>query len=195
MKAESMSSLWIKLPITFALLISAMSLSAQSATRPALTHKTLDQPTELQGYPCARGDAWFFQDGRLNRCTVTREVAFGEARIPAGTYIALHPDGTPDLIQLPHNSPILGLNCMGGSWLGPSEGAMVAFYPNGKLKQCFLVADQTVQGVPCAANAFSFPFATPNPGALFDESGKLRACKLAKDFGAQRKGDRFAPPR
>jgi hypothetical protein len=78
------------------------------------THRArLKQPAQIQDYPCAKGFAWFFVDGRLNRCTVSEETTFGEARIPAGTYIALNPDGAPAFVQLPHNASILGMTCMG----------------------------------------------------------------------------------
>jgi hypothetical protein len=166
--------------------------SAGWAGSPAhVSRKTLDQPAEIQGYPCAKGYAWFFDGGRLNRCTVTREIPFGEVRIPAGSYIALNPDGKPDLVQMSHDAPILGLTCQGGSWLGPGEGAVVAFYPSGKLKLCFLAHAQTVQGVPCAKGGFFSTLTGVDPGVSFDESGKLSACKLSKDFGPLRRGDRF----
>ncbi|MGA2350495.1 MAG: hypothetical protein ABSF70_08700 [Terracidiphilus sp.] len=156
---------------------------------PHTNRKTLDQPTEIQGYPCDKGDAWFFDDGRLNRCIVTREIPFGEASIPAGSYIALHPDGTPDFVQMSHDAPILDMNCMGGSWLGPGEGSVVAFYPSGKFKQCYLAGDQNVQGVPCMNGAF---FGDGRGGGVkFYENGKLESCKLTKDFGGRRKGERF----
>jgi hypothetical protein len=108
-------SLKLPFPIKAILLVFALcSLSCPVRANGALPHvnrKTLDQPTEIQGYPCAKGFAWFFDDGRLNRCTVTREIAFGEARIPAGSYIGLHPDGTPDIVQMSHDAPILGMTC------------------------------------------------------------------------------------
>ncbi len=195
MKAAKTPSLLKKFPTTLsllALLVCGLSLPARAGTPPAVTRKTLPQPTEIQGYSCAKGYAWFFSDGRLNRCTVTREIAFGEARIPAGSYIALNPDGTPNLVQMPHDAPILGLKCQGGSWLGPGEGSVVAFYPSGKLKLCFLAGDQQVQGVPCAHGGFWATLTGVDPGVLFDESGKLRACRLAKDYGAQHKGERLA---
>ena len=156
---------------------------------PQTHHKTLDQPTEIQGYSCDKGDAWFFDDGRLNRCTVTREISFGEARIPAGSYIALHPDGTPDFVQMSHDAPILSMTCLGGSLLGTGEGSVVAFYPSGKLKQCYLAGDQTVQGVPCESDGF---FADGRGGgAKFHENGMLASCKLTQDFAGMHKGDRF----
>jgi hypothetical protein len=175
-----------------AFLLSALTCTAWAGPQPDVHRKTLHAPAEIQGYPCAKGYAWFFADGRLNRCTVSAETAFGEARIPAGTYIALNPDGTTAFIQMSHDAPILGVTCMGGSWLGPSEGAMVGFYPSGKLKQCYLAGDQTVQGVPCAPGGLLASLRGVDPSVLFYESGKLHACKLAKDFGGKRKGERFS---
>jgi len=173
----------------FALLLCCLFSAACAQSNSRVHRKTLSQPTEIQGYPCARGYAWFYADERLSRCTVTREIPFGEARIPAGSYIALNHDGKPGFVQMSHDAPILGLTCTGGSLLGPPEGAMVAFYPSGKLKQCFLAGDQTVQGVPCMSGGF---FADGRGGgAIFHENGKLKSCKLTRDYGSQRKGDRF----
>jgi len=166
-----------------------LTCAGWAGPRPEVHRQTLHAPTEIQGYPCAKGYAWFFADGRLNRCTVSVETAFGEARIPAGTYIALNPDGTPAFVQMTHSAPILGVTCMGGSWLGPGEGAMVGFYPSGKLKECYLAGDQTVQGVPCMNGGILGDGL--GLGAVFHENGKLKSCKLAKDFGGQRKGERF----
>jgi antitoxin component YwqK of YwqJK toxin-antitoxin module len=87
------------------------------------------------------------------------------------------------------DAPILGMTCMGGSLLGTSEGSVVAFYPSGKLKQCYLAGDQVVQGVPCMSGGFFGD--GRGGGAMFNENGKLKSCKLTKDFGAQHKGDRF----
>ena len=162
---------------------------SQPASRPPIHRSTLQIPTEIQGYPCAKGYAWLLANGRLSRCTVAREIPFGEARIPAGSYIALNPDGTPNLVQMSHDAPVLGLTCLGGSWLGPGEGAMVAFYPSGKLKQCYLAGDQVVQGVPCMSGGLLGD--GRGGGAQFHENGKLASCKLTKDFGVWHKGDRF----
>jgi hypothetical protein len=97
-------------------------------------------------------------NGRLSRCTVAREIPFGEARIPAGSYIALNPDGTPNLVQMSHDAPVLGLTCMG-------------------------------QGVPCMSGGFFGD--GRGGGAQFHENGKLKSCKLTKDYGSWHKGDRF----
>jgi hypothetical protein len=78
---------------------------------------------------------------------------------------------------------------MGGSWLGPGEGASTALYPSGELKECFLAGDQTVQGVPCMNGGILGDGL--GSGAMFYESGKLKSCKLTRDFGSHRKGERF----
>ena len=181
--------------VLFILFLCSLQCAICAAAPPHTYRKTLDQPTETQRYPCAKGYAWFYDDGRLSRCTVTREIPFGEARIPAGSYIALNPDGSPDLVQMSRDARILGLTCQGGSWLGPGEGSVVAFYPSGKLKLCYLAHDQTVQGVPCASGGFVLKATGVDPGVSFDESGKLRASKLSKDSGAQHKGERFVQAR
>jgi hypothetical protein len=157
--------------------------------KPEVHRRFLHQPAEIDGYPCSKGYAWFFADGRLNRCTVAREIPFGEARIPAGTYIAVSEEGAPDFIQMSHDAPILGMTCMGGSWLGSGEGATVAFYPSGRLKQCYLAGDQIVQGVPCMSGGLLGD--GRSGGAEFHENGKLQSCKLTKDFGAWKRGKRF----
>jgi len=158
---------------------------------PQVVRKSLEVPREIQGYPCAKGFAWFFADGHLNQCTVSRETAFGEARAPTGSIVVLHPDGTPNYLFLSHDAPVLGYICKGGGPLGPSEGATTAFYPSGKLKQCWLAEDRIIQGVPCMA-AGGFLSAIFHHGGFstnFYENGKLRSCTLSKDFDGQRRGE------
>ena len=84
------------------------------------------------------------------------------------------------------------MTCRGGNWLlGPSEGAITGLYTSGRLKLCWLTSDQLVQGVPCAHSGMF----TGDSGARFYESGKLRSCKLSKNFGGHRQGERFSPTR
>jgi hypothetical protein len=179
----------IRKMLLLALAFCGLQSAACAQTQPQSHRKTLDQPAEILGYPCAKGYAWFFADGKLEHCAVSRDIAFGEAAIPTGSWITLLPDGAPRLVQMKHDAKVAGVTCMGGSWLGPSEGATASFYRSGKLKQCFLAGDQTVQGVPCM-NGGVLGDGTGS-GVEFHESGKLKSCKLTKDYGTQRKGDRF----
>jgi len=172
-----------------AILLCGLFSTGWAGTRPQTHRKTLDQPAEIQGYPCAKGYAWFFEDGKLANCTVSRGAAFGEAVIAAGSWITLLPDGRPGIAQMKHDAKVAGVTCMGGGWLGPSEGAMTAFYPSGKLEGCYLAGNQTVQGVPCM-NGGIFGDG-PGSGAKFYENGRLMSCKLTRDYGSRKKGDRF----
>jgi hypothetical protein len=107
----------------------------------------LKQDTEIQGTPCAKGYAWLYADGKLENCAVSKEVAFGEAKLPVGSILALEWTGAPKYAMMQHDSEVAGVKCSGGNWLlGPSEGAMVVLYPSGKLEQCWLAGDQVVQG-------------------------------------------------
>ena len=156
------------------------------------SHRTkLQQPAEIQGYPCAKGYAWFFTGGNLQRCTVSQEVVFAEARVPAESIIVLQPDGKPNYVFLGHDAEVAGYKCRGGGLLGPAEGPVTAFFPNGKLKVCWLASDQTVQGVPCRHASFVADTFSGDAGVYFHESGKLKSCKLSQDFGTQRRGQRF----
>jgi hypothetical protein len=168
----------------------------QTAQPRPVTHRTkLQQDTEIQGIPCSKGYAWFYADGKLESCAVSREFALGEAMLPSGSILHLLLDGRPKFAVLQHNSVVAGVKCSGGNWLlGPSEGSMTVFYPSGKLEQCWLAGDQVVQGVPCMTAGFIGLFgdgARRDGGAKFYESGKLESCTLARDFGGKRRGDHF----
>ena len=104
---------------------------AQTAQpRPATHRAKLRQDTEIQGYPCAKGYPWFYADGKLESCAVSREIAFGEAMLPSGSILHLLLDGLPKFAVLQHDSVVAGVKCSGGNWLlGPSEGSMTVFYP------------------------------------------------------------------
>jgi hypothetical protein len=174
--------------------------TAQSGT--AAQRTKLQQDTEIQGYPCAKGYTWFYADGKLNECFVSQETQYGEALIPRGSVIYLKPDGRLDFAMLEHDSEFAGVKCSGGNWLlGPSEGAMTGFYPSGKLQACYLVGDQVVQGVPCRHGesilgvAYSLFVKHQNIdfGIEFYQSGKLKSCMLSEDFGGQKKNTLWKP--
>jgi hypothetical protein len=57
--------------------------------------------------------------------------------------------------------------CDGGGFLGPAEGSETAFYPSGKLHQCYLAKNQVVQGVPCAQGGDAGISSWPRPRTLF----------------------------
>jgi hypothetical protein len=173
--------------LLFAAVFCCLPCIGWAASRPKTYRKTLDQPTVTQGYSCARGYAWFYADGHLASCTVSIETAFGQARAPAGSWVRLTPDGAPSLLVVRHDTRILDYNCRGGGLGGP-EGYTTAFYPSGKLKVCWLAGDQDVQGIPCMGASFFADVFVGGAGVSFHESGKLRTCKLSRDFRSLRRG-------
>jgi hypothetical protein len=177
----------MKKTILFAVLLCSLFCAVIARSQSQTVRKKLDRPTEIQGYPCAKGFAWFFADGKLNRCTISRQIDFGEAKIPIGSIIALRPDAKPDFVQLSDDTHIGGIICRGGSWQGPEGGSTTEFYPSGKLKQCFLAGNQEVQGVPCMNGGLI------GHDVQFSEDGRLQSCKLTKDFRGWRRGELFQP--
>lgn len=174
-----------------------LSLAVPAANQHDTTRRSLDQNTTIQGYPCAQGHAWFFQDGHLSRCTISREANFGEAQIPKGSIVELWPDGTTKYVMLAHAATVAGFLARGGGPLGPAEGSITSFYRSGKLRSLYLVDDQTIQGVPCRSGKWGI-FTDPVNGGNFVEfyeNGKLKSCKLTRDYGGQSRGHRLVLPK
>src|SRR5208282_1130985 len=105
-------------------------------------------------------------------------VPFGEARAGAGSWITLTSDGKPQFAFLRHGTRIGPALCM-GSAMG-REGISTAFYPSGKLKECYLAADQEIQGVPCVHGGFSSELFGGDASTRFYERGGLRSCRLSR---------------
>jgi hypothetical protein len=179
----------MKTLLSLSVLISASLLSA--AAPPETPRKHLDQPTVIQGYPCALGYVWFFPDGSLNRCTISREIAIGEAHLPEGSIVELFPKGSLRYAMLKHDTLVSGVRCSGGGPLGPAEGSVTVLYPGGRLKSCYLVRDEAIQGVPCAGGGFWKAIAGHDQAVEFYENGKLKSCRLSQDFANQKRGDGF----
>ena len=166
--------------------------SAAFPASPGSTYrKRLDQPQVIQDYSCDKGYAWFYADGRLERCTVARDTAFGEVEVPAQSIIQLLPDGKPSYALMVRNTQVRGIGCAGGGPLGAGEGAATELYPSGKLKACFLAQDQTVQGVPCARGGLLHALVGHDIPVEFYEGGELKSCRLNANYGNWHSGDRF----
>ena len=173
-----------------------LTLSGQTYKPSDLTRRKLDQDTLIQGYPCRHSYAWFYPNGQLNRCFVSRDTSFGEAQIPSGSVVELWPEGATKYVMLAHDAVVAGYYVSGGSFLGPAEGAITSFYRSGKLHTAYLVHDQTIQGVPCRGSQWGI-FTDPVHGGdsiVLYPDGRLRACKITRDFGGQKRGYRLVLP-
>ncbi|MGA3023145.1 MAG: hypothetical protein ABSF98_00095 [Bryobacteraceae bacterium] len=137
----------------------------------------------INEYPCAGGTTSYVARTGLTSCKVSRETAFGEARVPEGSTISLRED-KPAFTFLSRDARIDGYTCRGGE-----HDWSTAFYPSGKLKVCWLAADQDVQGVPCMRASFFSDVFGGTAGVHFYENGKLRTCKVSRDTSIQ--GRRF----
>jgi hypothetical protein len=181
----------MKKTILLAVLLFSLIYALSASSQPQTVRKKLDKPTEIQGYPCAKGTAWFFADGHLNSCETSRPIDIGDAKIPTGSIVALRPDAKLDFVQLSDDTHIAGVICRGGSWQGPAGGSPTEFYQSGKLRQCFLVDNQEVQGVPCMSGGLIGD--RQGHAVQFSEDGRLQSCKLTKDFHGWRRGELFQP--
>lgn len=164
------------------------ALAYGQGERSNLERRRLSRPTDLQGFRCAADYAWFYPGGALESCRVERDTPFGEARVGAGSWIFLRSDGKPWSVFLRHDTKIGQSTCM-GSAMG-REGSSTVFFPSGKLKLCFLAADQEIQGVPCAHGGFFSGMFGGDVSTEFYENGELHACRAARAVTVR--GKRFA---
>jgi hypothetical protein len=146
------------------------------------TRADLAAPQTVQGYLCDKGPVWYYRGGRLLSCMVAKETKFGELAVPAGSWIHLEEDGTPEYVFLARDTQIGNVTCRGN---GP-EGYTTTVYAGGKLKECWLSGDQVVQGVPCQGAAV-----LGNASAAFRENGRLHSCVLSQDYKSFRRGQRL----
>lgn len=77
------------------ILIVSGAFAAGADNQPQLTRRKLAQDTVIQGYPCQRGYAWLYPDGRLNRCFVSEET-WGILTDPfhGGNFVELYENGS-----------------------------------------------------------------------------------------------------
>jgi hypothetical protein len=172
--------------ICFVLITVPLTIFAAAQDKPQPnTFKRLAAPAAKQGYECSKGAAWFYPNGALRTCEVARDTSFGEATVPAGSYIYLLDNGTPSYVFLSRNTTIHGHVCR-----GVSHDLITSFYPGGQLKACWLAAEEEIQGVPCARTSFmSKMFGGNSVAAFFYDNGRLKSCRISRDVEIQ--GEKF----
>jgi hypothetical protein len=168
-----------------------------SASEPNALRNKVARDTTIQGYPCAKGEAWFYPDGSLNQCTLSRPAAIGgDLSVPRGSVIELWPDGAAHYLMLQHPTVLAGYRVRGGTRVGFSRGATTAFYSTGELRSFYLVSSQTIQGIPCRGGVWN-TYTDPTGGASmveFYRDGKLESCKLSRGFAGFDAGQRITLP-
>jgi len=142
----------------------------------ATSRERLGAPREVDGVPC-RGYVEVDAAGRLRSAILDREHAFGPVVLPVNTQFSLRPDGTVKDVHLGSDATFDGHACLGR---GPGEW-MTGFHPNGRLAYCFLVADETIDGVPCRRGTF-WGELSGGVGVTLHENGRLATCRLAADL-------------
>src|SRR5579863_9840141 len=101
-----------------------LCVSVCTASEPNALRNKITRDTTVQGYPCARGEAWFFPDGSLNQCNLSRPAAIGsDLRVPRGAVIELWPDGPAHFLLLHHSAILSGYRVRGGTQHGLARGA------------------------------------------------------------------------
>jgi hypothetical protein len=141
----------------------------------ASSREMLDAPRVVDGVPC-RGYVEVDAAGRLKSAILDREHAFGPVALPANTQFYLRSDGTVKDVHLGADTTYDGHACLGR---GPGEW-MAGFHPNGRLEYCFLVVDETSDGVPCRHGSF-WGEVTGGVIVSFHDNGRLASCRLAAD--------------
>jgi hypothetical protein len=183
----------------YALLLCAallLSASIASASEPNSFRNRIARNTNIQGYPCAKGEAWFYPDGSLNQCTLSRSAALGDLPVPRGSVVEFWPNGAAHYLLLQRPSALAGYRVRGGTHLGLSRGATTSFYSSGELRSFYLVSSENVQGVPCRGGSWN-TFTDPQGGqnlVEFYRDGKLESCKLSSDYAGFRAGQRIILP-
>ena len=178
--------------LSWSLILLLVAAAATTAGAQAPERRKLQHGTMIQGFPCAKGWAWFYPGDKLKSCAVTVEIPFATITIPPNSIVTLTADGKPLLVQLGKDSKVNGVMAQGGGLLGAGEGPVFSFYLDGKVRQLSLDGDQTVDGVPCARGGLVATTLHGDASVLFGPDGHLKSCKLSEDYNNQKKGDRFS---
>lgn len=182
------------LPVCLAFVV---AVSLCSASEPNAIRDKLDRDRTIQGVPCAKGEAWFYPNGALDQCALSRDATIGEVLAPKHSVIELWPNGAPHHLRISHNALVGGYRVMGVPRAGFSADMVTTFYVSGKLRSVYLVSDQTVQGVPCRGGSawklLAERGSDSNYIEFFDD-GKLESCRLAHGYSGHATGERFFLP-
>lgn len=169
----------------------------------------------IQGIPC-KGEVKYFKDDKLKTCFLSKDFTIDEYLLPAGSKLFFNNDGK--LFQcivsketnffgqaLPAKTTVF-FNTWSGKlsfWLPENtiiqgyligacdDGAATPLYPNGKLKEIWLLKDTIIDNVPCttSGNPFKYGWHVSHMGTerrvKFYDNGHLKRALLSKDITIQ----------
>ena len=127
----------------------------------------------IQNFPCEKGWIHFKKNWELLSFQLSEGFTYNNILLPAHTWIhfSYHEGRSGYVCSFPYHFEVQGYLC-GGS--GGYKGTHTGFYDSGKLRSFFPPDDVTVDGVPCEASLLA--------NINLYENGKLKSCKLAKDY-------------
>ena len=114
--------------------------------------------------------------GHVLRCTLDKEATVAGAKLPAKSIAFFDANGVLNHMFLSRDAIIGGHACRGGA-----EAWETGFYPDGKLRLCWLAADETIDGVSCRKSTNWTDAVAGTVGVRLSIDGHLRQCESAID--------------
>lgn len=134
----------------------------------------------------AGSKVFFYTNGKLDHSIISKETNFLGQALPAKTYVFFNHWGEKLSFWLPENTIIQG-HLIGAS----DDGVGTPLYPNGKLKEIWLLKDTVIDNVPCttSGNPFKYGNHVAHMGTerrvKFYDNGKLQQALLFRDVTIQ----------
>lgn len=129
----------------------------------------LSNAVVLNGYECI---SWLhlFKEGTIKQVETAKDIKRSTFVIPTGSIIFLDEKDPTYLrtIWFSRDVKIGAVSCKGRNKIA------VSFYPNGKIKACFLSEDQIIQGFPCKSSLLK--------PIKFHPNGKINSLTLSRDY-------------
>ena len=139
--------------------------------------RDLTAPTEIQGVPC-QGRVKYFENGRIQVCTLARDHTILDQPLPAGTQVFFSADGRLREFLLGREAVVYGqlwpaysrlwtVDKLGQIRVWPAKDIVVQghllkmvddgighyLYPDGKVRALWLRQDEVIDGVPCTSSS------------------------------------------
>jgi hypothetical protein len=128
--------------------------------------------TVIAGRPCRKGWVHLHTNGVPAGFTASEDIALARFTVAADTWVIQDTAGIVKVCAFSENTEVLGHVCRG---TGGPTGVHAAFYPDGALKEFFLVRPTRIDGVPCDTGLVRGRIELHN-------NGRLKSCRLSESF-------------